>query len=151
MKLTHQQIAQVIVETSEEIKETSKKIAFSQKGYLEKIDRVDLSLDDKKARETIVNFNKAVENASKELQRAKKDYSLLYVSSLFLISGVFLFFIVFKFYTKTNLEIRESYEQELIEEKRLLTPNDAEFIQKLIDWKNENPKDYQKFLGIIEK
>ena len=58
---------------------------------------------------------------------------------------------VFKFYTKTNLEIREAYEQELIEDNRLLTPNDAEFVQKLIDWKNENPKDYQKFLEIIEK
>ena len=151
MKLTHQQIAQVIVETSEEIKETSKKIAFAQKDYLEKIDRVDLSVDDKKARETIVNFNKAVEKASNELQKAKKDYSLLYVSSLFLISSVFLFFMVFKFYTKTNLEIRKSYRQELIEEKRLLTPNDAEFVQKLIDWKAKNPKSYEKFLKIMEE
>ncbi len=151
MKLTHQQIAQVIVETSEEIKETSKQIAFSQKNYLKKLNRVDLSVDDKKARETIVNFNKAAENASNELQRAKKDYTLMYISSFFLISSVFLFFMVFKFYTKTHLEIRESYEQELIEENRLLTPNDAEFVQKLIEWKNENPKDYQKFLEIIEK
>lgn len=151
MKLTHQQIAQVIVETSEEIKETSKQIAFSQKNYLEKLNRVDLSVDDKKARETIVNFNKVVKNASNELKNAKKDYTLLYVSSFFLISSVFLFFMVFKFYTKTNLKIREAYEQELIEDNRLLTPNDAEFVQKLIDWKNENPKDYQKFLEIIEK
>ena len=150
MKLTHQQIAQVIVETSEEIKETSKQIAFSQKNYLEKLNRVDLSVDDKKAKETVVNFNKAMENASNELKNAKKDYTLLYVSSFFLISSVFLFFMVFKFYTQTHLEIRESYEQELIEENRLLTPNDAEFVQKLIDWKNENPKDYQKFLKIIE-
>ena len=86
MKLTNQQIAQVIVETSEEIKETSKQIAFSQKNYLEKLNRVDLSVDDKKARETIVNFNKVVKNASNELKNDKKDYTLLYVSSLFLIS-----------------------------------------------------------------
>ena len=151
MKLTNQQIAQVIVETSEEIKETSKQIAFSQKNYLEKLNRVDLSVDDKKARETIVNFNKVVKNASNELKNDKKDYTLLYVSSLFLISSVFLFYMVFKFYTKTHLEIREAYEQELMEENRLLKPNDAEFVQKLIEWKNKNPKDYQKFLEIIKK
>lgn len=151
MKLTHQQIAEVIVETSEELKETSKKIAFLQRDYLNRLESFDLSLDDKKARETVVNFNKVVEDASEKLKKAKKDYSLVILSSFFLLASVCLFFIVFKFYTQTTLQVRQAYEQELLEEKRLLTPNDAEFIRKLIDWKNENPKDYQKFLEIIEK
>ena len=158
MKLTNQQILEIITQINEEIalklkqmEVLSSNIEQAHLAHLSELKRTEIKVDNSEVNQSIEVYRNVVENASKTLDKKQKGFNwVLYCAGFCLISLLALFF-AFKVGFQMKSEIRNEFYNELNNENRILSKDDALFIQKLRVWKNKNPKDSDKFFREIEK
>lgn len=156
MKLTNQQILELIVQTSDEIAQQVKRmealssqIEQSNQHYLSEIKKVRFAVDETGVKESIDIFNASILKGKKTLEVTQKDNKLLLYSIIFCLLGVCSLVFMFFYGVKSKQDIISQYHQELKAQNRVLSEKEAEFFDKFIIWVNKNPKDSQKLFKVI--
>jgi hypothetical protein len=151
MKASTQQIAQVIVQTSEEIKQSTQNISKSVneidqvlESCLIKLKDTDLSVDVSKMEEMVVKFDKAAENRINELNKKKKQSPYLLYSLGILVVSIILLVLAFKYGYQTKQELRLELEKESV-----IVPKE-DYI-KLKGFADSYAKDFKKYEQWFEK
>lgn len=151
MKASTQQIAQVIVQTSEEIKQSTRNVSIraneidkALESYLKKLKEIDFSVDTSKMDEMIAKFDKVAKNRINELNKEKKQSPyLLYSLGVFIVS-VAVLTMAFKYGYQTKQELKVSLEQ-----KNVIVPK--EDYHKLKGFADNYAKDFKKYTEWFDK
>ena len=153
-KFTEKEISLLFIESLEEAKKTAQKNEELEKrlngtlnDFILKLNKTELSVDDKKAKETIEFFVRTHQNAKKAVNLTRFAYGLI-ATSVFVL-GISFYFNYLQI--KTKSEIREEYKQELIKEHRYNSDKDLKFIKKFNKWVEKNPNDSDKFFQNLQK
>jgi len=152
-KYTERELSMLFIQSLEEAKETAKKNEELEKrlneklnDFILKLNKTELSVDDKKAKETIDFFVRTHQNAKKAVNLTRFAYGLIGVSVFVL--GISVYFNYLQI--KTKSEIKEEYKQELIKEHKYNSDKDLQFIKKFNKWVEKNPRDSDKFFKNLE-
>lgn len=153
-KFTEKEISLLFIESLEEAKKTAQKNEELEKrlnetlnDFILKLNKTELSVDDKKAKETIDFFVRTHQNAKKAVNLTRFAYGLI-ATSVFVL-GISFYFNYLQI--KTKSEIREEYKQELIEKEQYNNEQDAEFLKKFKHWISKNPNDSKSLNNSIQK
>ncbi|WP_413534102.1 hypothetical protein [Empedobacter brevis] len=158
MNMTSQQLMKMILEESEiisdkikRLEQLSDQIEQSNQQYLNELKRTDIKVDNSGVKQSIDTFRNVVENANKTIDRTQKRFNVLLYSVIFCAIGLASLFFAFRFGFQAKSEIRNEFYNELNNENRILSKEDALFIQKFRKWKWKNPKDNKKLMIEVEK
>lgn len=158
MNMTNQQLMKMILEESEEIsnkikrlEQLSAQIEQSQQNYLNELKRTEIRVDDSGVKQSIDTFKNVVENANKTIDRTQKRFNVTLYWVVFCAIGLASLFFAFRFGFQAKSEIRNEFYNELNSENRILSKDDAIFIQKFRKWADKNPNDSDDLFKKVEK
>ena len=141
-------------EISDKIKrleQLASQIEQSNQRYLNDLKRTETKVDRSGVDQSIDTFRNVVENANKTIDRTQKRFNVTLYSVVFCAIGLASLFFAFRFGFQAKSEIRNEFYNELNNENRILSKEDALFIQKFRKWKWKNPKDNKKLMIEVEK
>ena len=141
-------------EMSDKIKrmeELASQMEQSNVRYLNELKRTQIRVDDSGVKQSIDTFRNVVETANKTIDRTQKRFNVVLYSVIFCAIGLASLFFAFRFGFQAKSEIRNEFYNELNNENRILSKEDALFIQKFRKWKLKNPKDNKKLMIEVEK
>ncbi len=158
MNMTSQQLMKMILEESEEIsnkikrlEQLSAQIEQSNQRYLSEFKRIDIKVDNSGVKQSIGELERVAEKTKKAIENTQKRFNVVLYSVVFCAIGLASLFFAFRFGFQAKSEIRNEYYNELNNENRILSKDDALFIQKFRKWKWKNPKDNKKLMIEVEK
>ena len=158
MNMTNQQLMKIILEESEEIsnkikrlEQLSAQIEQSNQRYLSEFKRIDIKVDRSGVDQSIGELERVAEKTKKAIENTQKRFNVVLYSVVFCAIGLVALFFTFKFGFQAKAEIRNEFYNELNNENRILSKEDALFIQKFRKWKWKNPKDNKKLMIEVEK
>ena len=119
--------------------------------YLNELKRTQIRVDDSGVKQSIDTFRNVEENAYISIEKKKKRFNVTLYSVVFCAIGLASLFFAFRFGFQAKSEIRNEFYNELNNENRILSKEDALFIQKFRKWKWKNPKDNKNLMIEVEK
>lgn len=156
-KYTQQQIAEIIIQSLEEAKETAKKnekaskeISLVNDELISKLKNTVLSVDNSLAKETIELYKKVSENAQKELKKGREALNYIFYSLGFCFLGLICLFFAFYIGFQTKSNIQEDYYMELKTQNKIKSSQEKEFIENFVRWSKQNPKESQNIINKIK-
>lgn len=151
MKASTQQIAQVIVQTSEEIKESTQRIGKSAQeidkvleNKVKQLSHIPLTVDATQAEKVIDRLDQLVEKRMKDLEKERKQSPYLLYSLGILVVSVVLLVLAFKYGYQTKQELRLELEKESV-----IVPK--EDYTKLKGFADNYAKDFKKYSEWVDK
>ena len=158
MNMTSQQLMKMILEESEiisdkikRLEQLSTQIEQSNQQYLNELKRTDIKVDNSGVKQSIVELERVAEKTKKAIENTQKRFNVVLYSVVFCAIGLASLFFAFRFGFQAKSEIRNEFYNELNNENRILSKEDALFIQKFRKWKWKNPKDNKKLMIEVEK
>lgn len=158
MNMTSQQLMKMILEESEiisdkikRLEQLSAQIEQSNQQYLSELKRTDIKVDNSGVKQSIDTFRNVVETANKTIDRTQKRFNVVLYSVIFCAIGLASLFFAFRFGFQAKSEIRNEFYNELNSKHRILSENDALFMQKFRRWKDKNPNDSNELFNKIER
>lgn len=158
MNMTSQQLMKMILEESEEIsnkikrlEQLSAQIEQSNQRYLSEFKRIDIKVDNSGVKQSIGELERVAEKTKKAIENTQKRFNVVLYSVVFCAIGLASLFFAFRFGFQAKSEIRNEFYNELNNKNRILSKEDALFIQKFRKWKWKNPKDNKKLMIEVEK
>ena len=158
MNMTSQQLMKLILEESEiisdkikRLEQLSAQIEQSNRNYLEQLKRTDIKVDNSGVNKSIAELERVAEKTVKSIQTTQKGFNWVLYTAVFSAISLAALFFAFRFGFQAKSEIRNEYYNELNDENRILSKDDAVFIQKFRIWKSKNPKDNKKLMIEVEK
>ncbi len=134
-------------EMSEKIKrmeELASQMEQSNQRYLSELKRTDIKVDRSGVNQSIGELERVAEKTKKAIENTQKRFNVVLYSVVFCAIGLASLFFAFRFGFQAKSEIRNEYYNELNNENRILSKDDALFIQKFRKWHWKNPKDNKK-------
>lgn len=158
MNLSNKEILEMILSANEEfsrnaqrMEQLASQIEQSNQRYLNELKRTEIKVDRSGVDQSIDAFRNVVEHANKSLERKQKGFNVVLYCVVFCAIGLASLFFAFRFGFQAKSEIRNEFYNELNNENRILSKEDALFIQKFRKWKLKNPKDNKKLMIEVEK
>ena len=158
MNMTSQQLMKMILEESEiisdkikRLEQLSDQIEQSNQQYLNELKRTDIKVDRSGVDQSIGELERVAEKTKKAIENTQKRFNVVLYSVVFCAIGLASLFFAFRFGFQAKSEIRNEFYNELNNENRILSKEDALFIQKFRKWKWKNPKDNKKLMIEVEK
>ena len=158
MNMTSQQLMKMILEESEiisdkikRLEQLSTQIEQSNQQYLNELKRTDIKVDNSGVKQSIVELERVAEKTKKAIENTQKRFNVVLYSVVFCAIGLASLFFAFRFGFQAKSEIRNEFYNELNNENRILSKEDALFIQKFRKWKWKNPKDNKNLMIEVEK
>lgn len=158
MNMTSQQLMKMILEESEiisdkirRLEQLSDQIEQSNQQYLNEFKRIDIKVDRSGVDQSIGELERMAEKTKKAIENTQKRLNVVLYSVVFCAIGLASLFFAFRFGFQAKSEIRNEFYNELNNENRILSKEDALFIQKFRKWKWKNPKDNKKLMIEVEK
>ena len=156
--MNNKEFLEIFLAESKEISDKIKRLELlasqieqSNQQYLSELKRTDIKVDNSGVKQSIDTFRNVVETANKTIDRTQKRFNVLLYSVIFCAIGLASLFFAFRFGFQAKSEIRNEFYNELNNENRILSKEDALFIQKFRKWKWKNPKDNKKLMIEVEK
>lgn len=156
--MTSQQLMKLVLEESEiisdkikRLEQLSTQIEQSNQQYLNELKRTDIKVDNSGVKQSIVELERVAEKTKKAIENTQKRFNVVLYSVVFCAIGLASLFFAFRFGFQAKSEIRNEFYNELNNENRILSKEDALFIQKFRKWKWKNPKDNKKLMIEVEK
>ena len=158
MNMTSQQLMKMILEESEiisdkikRLEQLSDQIEQSNQQYLNELKRTDIKVDRSGVDQSVGELERVAEKTKKAIENTQKRFNVVLYSVVFCAIGLASLFFAFRFGFQAKSEIRNEFYNELNNENRILSKEDALFIQKFRKWKLKNPKDNKKLMIEVEK
>jgi len=156
--MNNKEFLEIFLAESKEISDKIKRLELlasqieqSNQQYLSELKRTDIKVDNSGVKQSIDTFRNVVETANKTIDRTQKRFNVVLYSVIFCAIGLASLFFAFRFGFQAKSEIRNEFYNELNNENRILSKEDALFIQKFRKWKLKNPKDNKKLMIEVEK
>lgn len=158
MNMTSQQLMKMILEESEEIsnkikrlEQLSTQIEQSNQRYLSEFKRIDIKVDRSGVDQSVGELERVAEKTKKAIENTQKRFNVVLYSVVFCAIGLASLFFAFRFGFQAKSEIRNEFYNELNNENRILSKEDALFIQKFRKWVDKNPNDSNNLFRKVEK
>lgn len=158
MNMTSQQLMKMILEESEiisdkikRLEQLSDQIEQSNQQYLNELKRTDIKVDRSGVDQSVGELERVAEKTKKAIENTQKRFNVVLYSVVFCAIGLASLFFAFRFGFQAKSEIRNEFYNELNNENRILSKEDALFIQKFRKWKWKNPKDNKNLMIEVEK
>lgn len=119
--------------------------------YINELKKAEIKVDRSGVDQSIGELERVAEKTKKTIENTHKGFNVVLYSVVFCAIGLAAFFFVFRFGFQAKSEIRNEFYNELNNENRILSKEDALFIQKFRKWKLKNPKDNKKLMIEVEK
>ena len=156
--MTSQQLMKMILEESEiisdkikRLEQLSDQIEQSNQQYLNELKRTDIKVDRSGVDQSVGELERVAEKTKKAIENTQKRFNVVLYSVVFCAIGLASLFFAFRFGFQAKSEIRNEFYNELNNENRILSKEDALFIQKFRKWKWKNPKDNKNLMIEVEK
>lgn len=141
-------------EISDKIKrleQLASQVEQSNQRYLNELKRTQIRVDDFGVKQSIGTFRNVVENANKTIDRTQKRFNVTLYWVVFCAISLASLFFAFRFGFQAKSDIRNEFYNELNNENRILSKEDAVFMQKFRKWADKNPNDSNDLFRKVEK
>lgn len=158
MNVSNKELLEILLNINEEIsnkikrlEQLSAQIEQSNRNHLEELKKADIKVDNSGVNKSITELERVAEKTVKAIQTTQKGFNWVLYTAVFSAISLAALFFAFKYGFQAKSEIRNEYYNELNDENRILSKEDAVFIQKFRKWKSKNPKDNKKLMMEVEK
>lgn len=158
MNLSNKEILEMILSANEEfsrnaqrMEQLASQIEQSNQRYLNELKRTEIKVDRSGVDQSIDAFRNVVEHANKSLERKQKGFNVVLYCVVFCAIGLASLFFAFRFGFQAKSEIRNEFYNELNSKHRILSENEALFMQKFRKWAEKNPNDSNDLFRKVKK
>ena len=143
--------SEIISDKIKRLEQLSDQIEQSNQQYLNELKRTDIKVDRSGVDQSVGELERVAEKTKKAIENTQKRFNVVLYSVVFCAIGLASLFFAFRFGFQAKSEIRNEFYNELNNENRILSKEDALFIQKFRKWKWKNPKDNKNLMIEVEK